>query len=155
MLSLPVANGPPGFGEFDYSAQPISRARISALSMEHDDLGSAIDALIGANGHDELMIARLKKRRLQIRDEIAGIVGAQIPDASGAAIFQTDADMDASELLAVGMAPPNPAESFVISTFIAVLILFVVALGWSDMMDSLNQTLAQFYLLSLLAAANG
>src|SRR5579863_9250965 len=98
MLSLPVANGPQGLGEFDCSARPISHARISALSIEHDDLASAIDALVNANTHDELIVARLKKKRLQIRDEIAGLVaGVQMRDAPDAAIpaLQRDANMDA------------------------------------------------------------
>lgn len=155
MLSLPVANSSLGLGEFDYGTQPIPHARISALSMEHDDLGLAIDALVGANTQDELMIARLKKRRLQIQDEIAGLVGAQMLGAPGAAILQADADVDASQPHAVGMKRPSTAESFVVSTFVAVLILFVVALGWSDLMDALNQMFAQIYVLSLLAAANG
>ncbi|HXS05352.1 MAG TPA: YdcH family protein [Rhizomicrobium sp.] len=156
MLSLPVAHGPLGLGEFD---SPIPHARISALSLEHDDLGAAMEALTGADLQDELMIARLKKRRLQLREEIAGLVSTKMPAKSVAADFlgdaDNDADIDASAPDAVRMAPSNAAGSFVVSIFAAVLILFVMVLGWSDMVDSLNQTLAQIYLLSLLVAANG
>jgi hypothetical protein len=74
MLSLPVTDGPHGLGELGRSAHQIPDARICALSIEHDDLDAAIDALIHGSTHDGLAIARLKKRKLQIRDEIAGIV---------------------------------------------------------------------------------
>jgi len=54
----------------------ILHARISLLGIEHDDLDAAIDALILANTRDEQMIARLKRRKLHIRDEIAGLAAA-------------------------------------------------------------------------------
>ncbi|MES2293867.1 MAG: YdcH family protein [Pseudomonadota bacterium] len=54
----------------------ILRARISILGVEHDDLDAAIDALIQANTCDDLIIARLKRRKLHIRDEIAGLAAA-------------------------------------------------------------------------------
>ena len=66
---------------------------------------------------------------------------------------EMDADMDCGGPNEAGMAPP--AESFIAGTFVAVLILFVVLMGWSDMVDSLNQMLAQIYLVSLVVAANG
>jgi len=81
MLSLPIANSPLGLGELD-GANPIPLARISALSLEHDDLDAAIDALAGATVADALTLARLKKRRLQIRDEIAGLTAALMRDIS-------------------------------------------------------------------------
>jgi hypothetical protein len=159
MLSLPVANSAFGLGEFDGGAAPIPHARICALRMEHDDLGLAMDALTGANLADELMIARLKKRRLQLRAEIASLAGALMGGKSDAAFFRgeagNDADAEDWEPDTGRTAPSSATESFVASTFVAVLILFVVALGWSGMVDSLNQTLAQIYLLSLLVAANG
>jgi len=49
---------------------------MSALGIEHDDLDAAIDALIRTNASNDLIIARLKKRKLQIRDEIAGLAAA-------------------------------------------------------------------------------
>jgi hypothetical protein len=51
----------------------ILLARISILGIEHDDLDAAIDALIQANACDDLIVARLKRRKLHIRDEIAGL----------------------------------------------------------------------------------
>ena len=162
MLSLPVATSPQGLGEIDFRAQPIPQARVSALRIEHDDLDCVIDALAAANTHDELVIARLKKRRLQIRDEIAGIVAAArmdgAPDAAvGATFFQINADSDAPAPQAMTRAASSePGRgSFVVGAVVTLLVFLMLALGWSDLEDSVNQTLAQIYVLSLLAAANG
>ena len=46
------------------------KARIIQLEIEHRDLDTAIDALAAVPGHDELQARRLKKQRLQLRDEI-------------------------------------------------------------------------------------
>lgn len=158
MLSIPVANSPHGFGEPDFRAHSISHARISALSIEHDDLDSAIDALVKTNMHDDLIVARLKKRRLQIRDEIASLAAAQMHETPDAAILPSDGTIAALEpdaMREVG-APPKPGGgSFVLSLFAGLLILAVVVLGWSDVVDALQQTAAQIYLLSLVAAAHG
>ena len=160
MLSVPVANSPQGLGEFDFGARPIPNARLSALGIEHDDLDCAIDALAAANTHDELILARLKKRRLRIRDEIALILADQMRAGSEAAIgavpFQDDTETGASAPDAVSTAPPKPgAGSFAFGIFISFLVLSVLVLGWSDLTDSMNQVVAQIYVLSLLAAANG
>lgn len=54
--------------------------RLRALSEEHRDLDSAIDALRGHAGHDQLQLARLKKRKLKLRDEIAQLGDLLLPD---------------------------------------------------------------------------
>ncbi len=46
------------------------RKRLAALRIEHRDLDAAIDALTGAGSQDQLQIARLKKRKLRLRDQI-------------------------------------------------------------------------------------
>lgn len=56
------------------------RARIAALKTEHRDLDLAIDALAMKGGGDQLSIARLKKRKLALRDEIALLEDQLIPD---------------------------------------------------------------------------
>lgn len=56
------------------------RARIEFMSQEHRDLDVAIDALRGLIGHDQLQLARLKKRKLRLRDEIALLQDMLIPD---------------------------------------------------------------------------
>ncbi len=48
----------------------ISR-RLASLIAEHDDLDSAISALLLIGNCDDLLIARLKKRKLALKDEIA------------------------------------------------------------------------------------
>lgn len=54
--------------------------RIELLRIEHRDLDSAIGALLEQNSTDQLQIARLKKRKLRLRDEIALLCDQLIPD---------------------------------------------------------------------------
>ena len=48
--------------------------------MEHRDLDDAIAALLQSNTPDQLQIARLKKRKLRLRDELAELEDRLIPD---------------------------------------------------------------------------
>nr|WP_206069617.1 DUF465 domain-containing protein [Novosphingobium olei] len=56
------------------------RKRLEALRLEHRDLDAAIDALSGAGTVDQLQIARLKKRKLRLKDQIAMLEDYLIPD---------------------------------------------------------------------------
>lgn len=56
------------------------RKRLEVLRIEHRDLDAAIDALTAAGANDQLQIARLKKRKLRLRDQIAMIADYLIPD---------------------------------------------------------------------------
>ncbi|PKB14725.1 hypothetical protein B0I00_2323 [Novosphingobium kunmingense] len=56
------------------------RKRLEALRIEHRDLDAAIDALSGGGSSDQLQIARLKKRKLKLKDQIAMIEDYLIPD---------------------------------------------------------------------------
>lgn len=56
------------------------RAQLDGLRVEHRDLDAAIDALVVAPMPDQLRLARLKKRKLRLRDEIARIESLLIPD---------------------------------------------------------------------------
>lgn len=49
----------------------VLSARLTALIEEHCDLDGAIAALLLSGNRDDLLISRLKKRKLQIKDEIA------------------------------------------------------------------------------------
>jgi hypothetical protein len=49
------------------------RRGAESLVTEHDDLDAAIQALVESDLHDDLMITRLKKRKLQLKDEIAAL----------------------------------------------------------------------------------
>lgn len=56
------------------------RKRLEMLRIEHRDLDAAIDALGSAGSTDQLQIARLKKRKLRLKDQIAQIEDFLIPD---------------------------------------------------------------------------
>lgn len=56
------------------------RKRLAALRIEHRDLDAAIDALTQAGSQDQLQIARLKKRKLKLKDQIAMIEDYLLPD---------------------------------------------------------------------------
>lgn len=54
--------------------------RLEGLRVEHRDLDCAITALSEAIVVDQLRLARLKKRKLRLRDEIAVLESRLIPD---------------------------------------------------------------------------
>jgi len=56
------------------------RRRLAMLRTEHRDLDAAIGALISTDSQDQLQIARLKKRKLQLKDQIAMIEDYLTPD---------------------------------------------------------------------------
>ena len=56
------------------------RKRLELLRTEHRDLDAAIDALTLAGSNAQLQIARLKKRKLKLKDQIALIEDYLIPD---------------------------------------------------------------------------
>jgi len=57
-----------------------TRRRLEALRTEHRDLDMAIDALRGTGSADQLQLARLKKRKLRLRDEITQLEDQLVPD---------------------------------------------------------------------------
>ena len=54
--------------------------RLELLRIEHRDLDAAIIALGSAPIPDQLQLARLKKKKLRLRDEIAWCEDQLIPD---------------------------------------------------------------------------
>lgn len=54
--------------------------RLATLRTEHRDLDAAIDALRQSVNLDQLRLARLKKRKLRLKDEIALLESRQVPD---------------------------------------------------------------------------
>lgn len=54
--------------------------RLELLRVEHRDLDSAISALVESGASDQLQIARLKKRKLRLRDEMTMLEDALVPD---------------------------------------------------------------------------
>lgn len=61
------------------SSQDIQR-RIVELEVEHRDLDFVIDTLVQNGRHDELQLRRLKKRKLQLKDNIMLLKMQLIPD---------------------------------------------------------------------------
>ena len=56
------------------------KARIVAMKLEHRDLDIAIQKLVEDPGYDQLRLRRLKKRKLQLKDNIAKLKSLLIPD---------------------------------------------------------------------------
>lgn len=56
------------------------RTRLQELKVEHRDLDAAIHLLLETTPSDELMLRRLKKRKLQLKDQITQIEGMLEPD---------------------------------------------------------------------------
>ena len=73
-----------GHGARGARADTVSREdimrRLELLRVEHRDLDSAIAALIDAGGSDQMQIARLKKRKLRLKDEISALEDQLVPD---------------------------------------------------------------------------
>lgn len=55
-------------------------ARLEALRAEHRQLDGEIAARVAAGDDDMLAIARLKKRKLRLKDEIQLLLDASVPD---------------------------------------------------------------------------
>lgn len=56
------------------------KRRIEMLRIEHRDLDAATQALLAGTSPDQLQIARLKKRKLLLKDAIAQLQDGLIPD---------------------------------------------------------------------------
>lgn len=55
-------------------------SQLEHLRVEHRDLDDAIAALSAQASPDQMQIARLKRRKLRLRDEIALLEDQLIPD---------------------------------------------------------------------------
>ncbi len=55
-------------------------ARLKELRLEHSDLDAAIEALMHMPMPDQLMIARLKRKKLTLRDDIVKFENRILPD---------------------------------------------------------------------------
>ncbi|MBT6095489.1 MAG: DUF465 domain-containing protein [Rhodospirillaceae bacterium] len=54
--------------------------RIIELQTEHRDLDEVIDQLLASSLHDQLQVQRLKKRKLQLKDQISYLEAQLVPD---------------------------------------------------------------------------
>jgi hypothetical protein len=57
-----------------------ARAKLTQLTQEHRDLDAAIEAMVATGNPDLLAMSRLKKRKLQLKDEITEINNGLLPD---------------------------------------------------------------------------
>ncbi|MCD9029100.1 DUF465 domain-containing protein [Luteimonas sp. BDR2-5] len=62
----------------DIADSPVGR--LVRLRAEHRALDAEIEALQVARAHDELLLKRLKKRKLQLKDVITRLESDLIPD---------------------------------------------------------------------------
>ena len=63
------------------SPDPVVIARqLAELRLKHSDLDAAIDRLVVDIQADEVTVKRLKKRKLWLKDCIAKLESAMIPD---------------------------------------------------------------------------
>ena len=56
------------------------RARVIELEIEHRDLDAAIGRLDEVSDRDELLLRRMKKRKLQLKDQILRLKMQLVPD---------------------------------------------------------------------------
>ncbi len=54
--------------------------RIVELQVEHRDLDDVIAQISALAGHNELLIRRLKKKKLQVKDQILQLQYQLVPD---------------------------------------------------------------------------
>ncbi len=54
--------------------------RLALLTQEHSDLDAAIKALAADASHDSISLARLKKKKLQLKDMIQRLKDQMTPD---------------------------------------------------------------------------
>jgi len=64
----------------DGPGRSMAVARLALARTEHGDLDAAIRALATEAMVDQLRVARLKKRKLRLKDEIAAIESMLVPD---------------------------------------------------------------------------
>lgn len=67
-------------GEVTNPDEVERRAKLAELVQEHRDLDHAIEAIIAAGARDQLQLTRLKKKKLQLKDQITKIEDTLLPD---------------------------------------------------------------------------
>lgn len=64
----------------EMSPDEVVRVKLEVLRRQHRDLDEAIMALEETGRPDQLMLRRLKKQKLSLKDQISRIEDALIPD---------------------------------------------------------------------------
>lgn len=62
------------------AGDPHIRSRVHSLRQEHQDLDASIKALESMPLPDQLLIARLKRKKLALRDQIGLLEDQILPD---------------------------------------------------------------------------
>jgi hypothetical protein len=62
------------------ASEAALRTRLATLKVEHQDLDAAVGALEAKSRPDMIQIARLKKKKLRLRDEIVRLEDELNPD---------------------------------------------------------------------------
>ena len=73
-------NGDTGAGMDNGTEENLLQTRLMTLRQQHRDLDTAISSLEASGTGDQLQLRRLKKMKLQIRDEIQKVEDKLIPD---------------------------------------------------------------------------
>lgn len=55
-------------------------AKLALLRQEHGDIDASVAAVMAQPQPDQLMVARLKKKKLALRDQIVMLEGRMTPD---------------------------------------------------------------------------
>jgi hypothetical protein len=76
----PINNAPDLAAAMKREDEGELKAQLAQLRQEHRDLDAAIEALHNAPGADLLQVQRLKKRKLQLRDQIIQVEDQLTPD---------------------------------------------------------------------------
>jgi hypothetical protein len=66
--------------QMEMMTEDVLRVKLEALRREHRDLDEAIHALEEKGTADQLMLRRLKKQKLVLKDRIAQIEDRLLPD---------------------------------------------------------------------------
>ena len=61
-------------------SDPALRKQLAHLRQEHADLDASITALMATPLPDQLLVARLKRKKLLLKDEILKLEGDILPD---------------------------------------------------------------------------
>ncbi len=66
--------------EVDEGGEAAIRTKLSQLSQDHSDLDAAVQALTQSAMPDMMVIARLKRKKLAMKDEIGRLKDQITPD---------------------------------------------------------------------------
>ncbi len=63
----------------EVEAEDEIRAKLADLKQQHRDLDAAISSLQASGSGDQLQLRRLKKQKLQLKDQIQKLIDKLIP----------------------------------------------------------------------------